>query len=623
MATMIPDGVGAFHTDGERRFYAFLQEVARPDGEFVAWYTPDVDGREPDFVLFHPDLGLVVFEVKDWALGQVRDANPHTWTIEVNGRAEARPNPLRQAREYQYQILERLRAEPALRLPGDAHKVSVPVSAGVVFSNINRYEYETKGLGRVIPPGLAFFWDDLHPQGDLFTDPSGRKFRERLEASFPPMFPCRLTGRQVQALRQALFPEVRLPTARPPAPGEDRERLRILDHHQEALARRWDGGHRIVVGPSGCGKTLVLVHRARFLHKYNPKVRRVLLVCYNVALVPYLKRLCARHGLGLGPGGVDVCHVFELCQRVLGEPVNFEKEEPGYYDLVVEEALARLPAYPERYDAVLVDEGQDFSDDMFRLVVGLLNPETDHLLVALDDHQDLYRRGAERRWAELGIRARGRVHRLRTAYRQTEQLAAFAARFRGLEAAAEPRPAAGQLELFTDYLTARGPEPEVRACPDPGGLVEHVADAVAERVLRGGVPAAEVAVLYPTKKAYGFRDPPFPRRVEAALQARGVLARWASEDYRSKAAFDVTTDAVAISTIHTAKGMDWSVVFVVGLDELEPGERWGKEQLKNLAYVAITRARYELVVPYVAENGLVRRLRRSLGQTAGGRGNAV
>ncbi len=49
-----------------------------------------------------------------------------------------------------------------------------------------------------------------------------------------------------------------------------------------------------------------------------------------------------------------------------------------------------------------------------------------------------------------------------------------------------------------------------------------------------------------------------------------MLARWASEDYRGKATFDVTTDAVAISTIHTAKGMDWSVVFVVDPDELEP-----------------------------------------------------
>ncbi|WP_025322963.1 3'-5' exonuclease [Deferrisoma camini] len=617
MATMIPEipeGVEAFHTEGERRFYRFLQQVARPDREFVAWYTPDVGGREPDFVLFHPDLGLVVFEVKDWALHQIRRANPHGWVIEVTGREEARPNPLRQAREYKNQILERLRRERPLCLANDPHKVKVPVAAGVVFANINRHEYEEKGLDRVIPSGLSFFWDDLHPQGDLFTDPSGRKFRERLEASFRPLFPCRLTGREQGRVRQVRFPEVRIPAVRPPAPGEDRERLRLLDHNQESLARRWDGGHRIVAGPSGCGKTLVLVHRARFLRKYNPKVQRVLLVCYNVALVPYLKRLCVRQGLGLGPGGgVEVCHVFELCQRVVGEPVAFEKEEPGYYDLVVEEALGRLAEFPERYDAVLVDEGQDFSDAMLRLVVGLLNPDTDHLLIALDEHQDLYRRGGRARWSDLGIRARGRVHRLRTAYRSTEELAGFAGRFRGLETSAEPSPGATQLELFSGYLTAPGPDPALVRLPDPKAVVAFVAEAVAERVLKRGVPASEVAVLYPTKRPYDPEGPPLPKRLEQELLARGVLARWAAEDYRSKAGHDITIDSVTISTVHTAKGMDWSVVFVVGLDALEPGNRWSKEQLKNLAYVAITRARYELVVPYVTENGLVRRLRRSLG----------
>jgi ABC-type lipoprotein export system ATPase subunit len=41
--------------------------------------------------------------------------------------------------------------------------------------------------------------------------------------------------------------------------------MRMLDHHQEALARKYDGGHRIIVGPSGSGKTLILVHTSSFL----------------------------------------------------------------------------------------------------------------------------------------------------------------------------------------------------------------------------------------------------------------------------------------------------------------------------------------------------------------------
>jgi superfamily I DNA/RNA helicase len=54
--------------------------------------------------------------------------------------------------------------------------------------------------------------------------------------------------------------------------------------------------------------------------------------------------------------------------------------------------------------------------------------------------------------------------------------------------------------------------------------------------------------------------------------------------------------------------MDFHCVFLVGLDLLEPNERWSAEQLKNLAYVGMTRARYQLFIPYVSENEIIGKL---------------
>jgi superfamily I DNA/RNA helicase len=54
--------------------------------------------------------------------------------------------------------------------------------------------------------------------------------------------------------------------------------------------------------------------------------------------------------------------------------------------------------------------------------------------------------------------------------------------------------------------------------------------------------------------------------------------------------FDITTSSVTISTIHSVKGMDFHWAFLIGLDLLEPSERWTADQLKNLAYVGMTRA---------------------------------
>ncbi len=86
---MIPENVETFTTEGEKQLYRFLESVAKPDSQYIAWYTPDLKGKEPDFILFGDKIGLIVFEVKDWALEQIREANPQhfilsTWAGKLN-----------------------------------------------------------------------------------------------------------------------------------------------------------------------------------------------------------------------------------------------------------------------------------------------------------------------------------------------------------------------------------------------------------------------------------------------------------------------------------------------------------------------------------------------------------
>jgi superfamily I DNA and RNA helicase len=63
----------------------------------------------------------------------------------------------------------------------------------------------------------------------------------------------------------------------------------VLDDSQEAIARKCCAGHHLVVGPSGSGKTLVLAHKAAFLQQYNPSIKNILFVCFNITLVNYNK----------------------------------------------------------------------------------------------------------------------------------------------------------------------------------------------------------------------------------------------------------------------------------------------------------------------------------------------
>jgi len=92
-----------------------------------------------------------------------------------------------------------------------------------------------------------------------------------------------------------------------------------------------------------------------------------------------------------------------------------------------------------------------------------------------------------------------------------------------------------------------------------------------------------------------------PRLLEEALEKKGLMHNWVSEDYRSKRSYDVTADSIPISTIHSLKGFDYACVFALGIDWLVPGHRWTEEQIRKLAYVAVTRAREQLFIPYCRE----------------------
>jgi len=151
-AVMIPNDVEEFQTEGERVFFRFLQSVAKPDSRYVVWYLPDVNGKEPDFLLTGDDVGLVVFEVKDRALNQIQEANPHQFLVGFGERPEPKKNPLHQAHDYLVSLKDKIQEDGLLvsRERIFFGNPKIPISCGVVFPNINKYEYTGKGLEKIV-----------------------------------------------------------------------------------------------------------------------------------------------------------------------------------------------------------------------------------------------------------------------------------------------------------------------------------------------------------------------------------------------------------------------------------------------------------------------------------------
>ena len=617
MAKMHPNDIEGYEkaTEGEKKVFRFLKEAARPHKDFICWYEPTIgtSGAEPDFILFSKRLGLLVIEVKDWAAKQIISYNPHQFTILISKKKLKKSNPDRQARGYVNALKDKLQEFPEFISdhPHHAGNVKIPIGRMVAFPNISREEYTESRFKWFVESESTLFRDDLDSAGEILRDRSGRKFYDKISAVFP--FPFRgLTAKEVDTLGFIIWPEVKI--ALPPRLGSGKSRfqrtVQALDEAQSRHALRMEPGHQIIKGPPGSGKTLLLVHRCSHLHKYHPKINQILLVCYNIALVSYLKRLIQEKGLGTSDSGIHVYHFYELCSGVLEESVHFENEDSEYYALVTREALEKVQSGHSSigpFDAILVDEGQDFNTDMLGFLLSLLRPEGD-LVISLDNYQDLYM--ARPSWKSLGIKASGRTHHLKKAYRNTSQIFEFTQRFIG-----EGPRAGKQLPLLPDDFEFHGELPELRQFQDNDSIEDFLIRDLAESIEEREYKRSEIGIIY-DDKVYGldrfaYDNRAIPMRILNRLNSAGIPATWVSQDVKSKEMYDVTTDRVSLISIHSSKGLDFDLAYLIGMDRIHPTAQ-NRSRLISLIYVAMTRAKYRLVIPYVEETEIIGKMKQEV-----------
>lgn len=109
----------------------------------------------------------------------------------------------------------------------------------------------------------------------------------------------------------------------------------------------------------------------------------------------------------------------------------------------------------------------------------------------------------------------------------------------------------------------------------------------------------------------------YPKRQKDLEQLQGIISEYADlQTFVDDTTLDPPdssgsqrvedSDRMVLSTIHSAKGLEWEAVFVIGLAEgrfphakAEPGEQWEEE--RRLLYVAATRAKKYLYLSYPKE----------------------
>ncbi|HET6555094.1 MAG TPA: 3'-5' exonuclease [Dyella sp.] len=612
MATLIPSRNSGLSrmTSGEKRVSERLEQKLEDD--YLVWYDVPVGPRQrqPDFIVFHPRRGLLVLEVKDWKPGTIQQADRTLFTLLTGSSSVKEHNPLMQARDCANEIHKELARDPALVYPpGHAYagRLQMPLGHGVVLANISRKQFDAGELDGVLPSHLVICQDEMYESVEA------EALQERLWAMFPQIFPTTLTLPQIDRVRWHLFPEIRVEAgegqfglfaSQEKAAGAKvaiPDLIKVMDAQQEMLARSLGDEHRIIHGVAGSGKTMILGFRAMELARSLSKP--ILVLCYNKTLAARLEQLMGERGLS---DKVQVYNFHTWCRSMLtAYHVPLPAEGPHEAEELPPAVIAgvdggQIPRF--QYGAVLVDEGHDFEPEWYRLIVQMIDPNTNSLLVLYDDAQNIYGQASRKRisWKSLGVQAQGRTTILKLNYRNTLEILSVARGF-AQELLVERREDEDSVPLIAPQSSGRrGALPELIRVEQQEDQLPAIIQRLRDEHAHGR-RLSDMAVI--------FRNSWEGEKLHEALQRAGIPSRLA-EGNGSRALF-VVDDTVKLVTMHASKGLEFPLVIIPGLGSLpKPGKSEADEA--RLLYVAMTRATERLVLIHHEDSIFSQRIRHSI-----------
>ena len=294
MAQMVPETYRTA-TRGEMLVAAALRQLPE---DYIVYHEPFIKNRRPDFVIIGPDLGFVVLEVKDYNKPALLAANKDEWVLQINGNIVKHVSPLMQARKYALELCNLLKQDSQLIVHEGPYQGNLrfPYGYGAVFTRLTQKDMVETQLYGIIPPELCLTRDDIDTDNPSFL---ADELLSKIQNMFPIKFASReiLNNEQISLIRYHLFPEVRIGATRVAEPQVYEEQVlfslrdvKVMDLHQENLAKAIGDKHRLLRGVAGSGKTLVLACRAKYLAQLNPDWR-ILVLCYNVSLAQSINQM--------------------------------------------------------------------------------------------------------------------------------------------------------------------------------------------------------------------------------------------------------------------------------------------------------------------------------------------
>ena len=640
--------------EAELAVWARLKDAFDPDENGVLYHQYPIFNkgghrfdRKPDFVLLHEELGLIIVECKGYTVDQIDYIAGETWHL--RGTRQDQAAPVEQARDQGFHLQQFFRQERALR---DGQQVKIPMNVMVALPNISYKEWERRDLDAGPAAPRVILSDDLTPVA----------LRERLESvkTFEPLSEEEFeAATKVLSCGQPISGAHEQPTADPTTKAEYYESvekgLRGLDQQQQKIGMRIPPGPQQIRGIAGSGKTvLVAMKAARIAADPVYSDWDVALTFSTKSLYNHITALVARfyrqftgepfdedesnleiiHGWGGETTGDGL--YWRVAQATPGvEPLSFgdAKRKFGYnpnmQDRVAKEVL-ETGGIPDLWDAILIDEAQDFETNFMNMCLAALD-EHNRLIWAYDEAQDLGTLTAPSPKRIFGTDDDGELvvdmsgsyengiqksHIMRESYRAPREVL-LAAHTIGMGLKREGGPVQtitraegwenigyeldGDFRKTGSQATLSRPEKHsphpLEGDRDAGPFVrsewfgsktaelEWVADQIAQDIAHEGLDPEQILAipLGPNAKGHGH----YTLREELAERDIDINCVWNEDNKIFEKPGQVT-----VSRINRAKGNEAAAVYVIGAEEIANEDYLGEEvRRRNQAFVAITRSR--------------------------------
>ena len=488
--------------------------------------TPTGEERdgEADFVVAHEDHGFLTIEVKG---GKVwREEGSEQWFSKNRlGITNRIKDPVKQAHDSKHELLRQLKDQPGWR------RQYITVRHGVVLPDSGEPDHL---LGSNMPRFLFAFSEDCKWLGAWVR----ARLSRHGETSDTPGKGLEADGMNV--LQEMLAGKIEFRTSLRRALGSDRREIERLTREQyDVLTSLEDQSQMAISGGAGTGKTLLALEKAC---RAAESGKKTLLVCFNAPLGEYLERLTA------GIAGVTAGSFHSICSRLSGARRQANVPDRTWFDYTLPEALADTVASDATlaFDAIIVDEGQDFRDGwLTALHLCLRDTKAGAFYVFYDDNQRVYHRDGG--W--LADLPQSKYHLTRN-LRNTRSIHASSRPWYASPRVSRPSGPEGQPVVWK----AVGPHQSLESL---------LATTLADLMDQHGVKQGEIAILTPASASN--------HSMARSGRIGGVAFGPTGADSDGKLIFD---------SVRRFKGMDRPVVLVIDADLLVDPE---------LTYVALTR----------------------------------